>query len=687
MQRSINLFLVSFICVSLFSTQANAYKCVNNSSDFQLALDNVSADNEIRIETGTYIIPANSAGHFNVTADHSLTISGGWKTGCSSQAPDPKLTILQGGTKQDGPGGVLYVRIQDNSSAAIVDISNLTIENGSSNNSGGGCYFEHNLSAPGTAKAATFKISNFIAQANTAYTFGSGLAIYDWGTDGLSVNIKDCLVQNNSVFLNSSGGPAGIYIDNDNGDIEVSISECQIINNDAELDGGGLYIDSGSGNATLVNNVIADNTVLYDNGGGIIIYNDNDDNVFITRHTTLTNNTITENLNLGTSGDYLNGSELYVLFDSNNSSSTLNLFNNIIYNTKAGTDLSDDIYISNPNSNNVTIKYNNLNDSRFHIEDSTNLVKDATNLDNSDPLFLNPGDYHLTASSPAIDAGGDSDPLIPVVVPSVDLEGVARPQGSNVDMGAYEYQATTTTSTLTVEDVTETEGTGLIFTVSLDNEVKAGNFTVDVNLADITATGGADPLVTPEDYANTKQTLDFVGIAGETQEFTVSTLDDAVFESSTETFSVNLNSSNTNIDDSDTATGTIIDNETTSLTVEDVTETEGTDLSFIVTLNNALPAGAFTVEVNFEDVSATGGAAPLETPEDYDNDTQILDFVGTAGESQQFTVATLDDTLLEADIETFTVNLTSSNAAIDDSDTATGMINDNEAKESETTGG
>jgi hypothetical protein len=269
---------------------------------------------------------------------------------------------------------------------------------------------------------------------------------------------------------------------------------------------------------------------------------------------------------------------------------------------------------------------------------------------------------------------------------------------------AYAYQtAISTTTTLTpvtttsttttlpiflsVDDVSETEGTDLLFTVTLDNEVQSGAFTVDVNFADITATGGDDPLETPEDYDYDTQTLNFAGTAGETQEFTVATLDDAVFESSTETFTVNLVSFNTAIDDSDTATGTIIDNETTSLTVEDVTETEGTDLLFTVTLNNEVEAGTFTVDISFDDISATGGTSPLETPEDYANDTQTLIFDGAAGETQQFTVTTLNDTLLEAYTESFTVKLTSSNEAIDDSDTATGTINDDEAEETEITGG
>jgi MYXO-CTERM domain-containing protein len=48
-------------------------------------------------------------------------------------------------------------------------------------------------------------------------------------------------------------------------------------------------------------------------------------------------------------------------------------------------------------------------------------------------LFVGNGDYHLSATSPAIDKGTSSD------APSDDLDGNARPQGNGWDIGAYEY--------------------------------------------------------------------------------------------------------------------------------------------------------------------------------------------------------------------------------------------------------
>lgn len=42
-------------------------------------------------------------------------------------------------------------------------------------------------------------------------------------------------------------------------------------------------------------------------------------------------------------------------------------------------------------------------------------------------------DFHLLVSSPAIDAGTSTD------APSIDIEGISRPQGAGIDVGAYEY--------------------------------------------------------------------------------------------------------------------------------------------------------------------------------------------------------------------------------------------------------
>ena len=86
---------------------------------------------------------------------------------------------------------------------------------------------------------------------------------------------------------------------------------------------------------------------------------------------------------------------------------------------------------------------------RFSTDDGKSFLtlaqwRNATNQDGnsfiSDPasLFVDAAanDYHLSATSPAIDAGD------PFGAPNVDLEGHGRPFGSAHDIGAYEFGST-----------------------------------------------------------------------------------------------------------------------------------------------------------------------------------------------------------------------------------------------------
>jgi hypothetical protein len=53
----------------------------------------------------------------------------------------------------------------------------------------------------------------------------------------------------------------------------------------------------------------------------------------------------------------------------------------------------------------------------------------------ADPLVINvaANDYHLQATSPAIDKGVNTN------APTTDFDGTARPQGPGFDVGAYEF--------------------------------------------------------------------------------------------------------------------------------------------------------------------------------------------------------------------------------------------------------
>ena len=215
---------------------------------------------------------------------------------------------------------------------------------------------------------------------------------------------------------------------------------------------------------------------------------------------------------------------------------------------------------------------------------------------------------------------------------------------------------------VTIEDASAAEGETITFTVTLDKAVDGG-LKVTPSFTDGTATKGTD-------YTENTAALTFAGTAGETQSFTVTTTEDTATEHH-ETFTVSLSVSDAagTVDATDTATGTITDDDgaLAAVTIADVSAAEGDSLTFTVTLDRAV-TGGLTVTPSFTDGTATEGT-------DYTENTGALTFTGTANETKTFTVTSTEDTAVEAD-ETFTVSLTVSGATatVDATDTATGTI-------------
>ena len=217
-------------------------------------------------------------------------------------------------------------------------------------------------------------------------------------------------------------------------------------------------------------------------------------------------------------------------------------------------------------------------------------------------------------------------------------------------------------SAVTIADATAAEGNDITFTVTLGQAVSDG-LKVTPSFTDGTATSGTD-------YTENTAALTFTGTVGETKTFTVSTSEDAVVEA-TETFTVGLTVSGTTatVTATDTATGTITDDDSAAVTIDDASAVEGDALTFTVTLDQAV-SGGLTVTPDYTDVTATEGT-------DYTENTTALSFTGAAGETQTFTVATIEDEVEEAG-ETFTVSLAVSGttASVTATDTATGTITD-----------
>jgi VCBS repeat-containing protein len=226
------------------------------------------------------------------------------------------------------------------------------------------------------------------------------------------------------------------------------------------------------------------------------------------------------------------------------------------------------------------------------------------------------------------------------------------------------------TATFSIGDVTVNEGAGTAtFTVSLDKPIDT-DVTINVNYADATATGGAD-------YDPSTDSLTFPAGSTASQTVTVAINDDNIVEA-TETFLASL-STPTSLGDrsvnlTDTATGTILDNDTGTFAIDDVTVNEGAGtLTFTVSLSNPIDIPVL-VNVNYGGGTATGGV-------DYDSGTDTLVFPAGSTASQTVTVAINDDNIVEA-TETFIASLSTptplGGRSLDLSDTGTGTITDND---------
>ncbi len=89
-----------------------------------------------------------------------------------------------------------------------------------------------------------------------------------------------------------------------------------------------------------------------------------------------------------------------------------------------------DSFLTGENDINFEYAYCDFYNSGFTMPSGTGNISNA-------PLFVDAssGDYHLQEMSPCIDAGTAAH------APPIDFDGSARPQGTGIDIGAYEYES------------------------------------------------------------------------------------------------------------------------------------------------------------------------------------------------------------------------------------------------------
>jgi hypothetical protein len=213
--------------------------------------------------------------------------------------------------------------------------------------------------------------------------------------------------------------------------------------------------------------------------------------------------------------------------------------------------------------------------------------------------------------------------------------------------------------TISIDDVTATEGNagtkGFTFTVTLS---AASGQTVTVSYA--TADGTTNPATAGNDYTSTSGTLTFPpGVTS--RQITVSVAGD-INQEPNETFFVDLTSpTNATIADG-RGVGTIINDDSITISINDVSVTEGnggnTQAIFTVTLS---ASSTQTITVSW----ATADGTATIANSDYTAGSGSLTFAPGVL-AQTITVNVRGDTVFEAD-ETFFVNLTNpTNATIAD---------------------
>ena len=328
--------------------------CVSNATELTNALALAVANGEddtIKVVKGTY----NGNFTFISNEGHSITLLGGYNTGCITRIINPKNTILDA----QHSGRVLYLY---NSDGGDIIVEGLTVKNGSGT-WGAGIYARSDKPA---GDIGEIRLTNNLITGNITGEehYGGGVNIYSKANSGRSANI---ILRDNTITGNT-----------------------------ADWFGGGVYImtmsypSGDSGEITFNNNVVAGNTATVYDGGGADINSGADKASYTCGDVNFCNNTFTGNA----AGRYGGGLSLSPV------NGTVRVYNNIIWDNSASSD-GDDIHLfsyGSPTWNG----YNNDYSDMF----GCSWTNSGDNIDKN-PLFVSPsgGNHHIKASSPCRNAG------------------------------------------------------------------------------------------------------------------------------------------------------------------------------------------------------------------------------------------------------------------------------------------
>jgi parallel beta-helix repeat protein len=246
---------------------------------------------------------------------------------------------------------------------------------------------------------------------------GGGILVWGNSSTVAAPQITGNTITNNSMALGGSGGGISVIY------FSSPLIQGNLIQGNTAWNGGGGISVQTYNSATVVQNIIVSNSSLSGgSGGGLWISPSSSAETFV--NNTIAGNTASDN----TSGIYVTGFGQYATFANNAiqaASGQTAVTCNALYSTVSPVFSHNDAFSASGQA-------------WAGICDTTSTPGNIS----ADPLFVNSvgGDYHLQASSPAVDAGDNSAPNLL----KTDYDGNTRILDGNndcvstVDLGAYE---------------------------------------------------------------------------------------------------------------------------------------------------------------------------------------------------------------------------------------------------------
>ncbi|BFM39751.1 choice-of-anchor Q domain-containing protein [Synechocystis sp. LKSZ1] len=405
-----------------------------------------------------------------------------------------------------------------------------------------------------------------------------------------TVEISGLTISGGLVTTGSGGGIFNLE--------NLSLRNSTLSGNSADSFGGGIF--NRIGTVTVSNSTISGNSTTVFAGGGI--FND-------MGTVTVSNSTISGN-STRFGGGIFNDMGTVTVSNSTINGNSANLTGGGIVNNAGTTSLTTTIVANNiagnGDGNNLLLSDGTINASNSLIESNADLINgtNSNNIFGVDPLLgslQNNGGTTLTHAllpgSPAIGAGNTT--------PSTDQRGISRPQGTNGDIGAFEYVPPIVNITATDNTATEQSGNTGTFQLTRDLPTGATNTALPVQLTlsgtasasdyNFSASGGT------VNASNNTVTVTF-NSGSNTVNVTVTPVDDIQAEAN-ETVILTLNGGSLNYDLGANTSGTVTISQNDFVVINTNDSGEGSLRQALLNANDISGANTITFAGVFTDAT------------------------------------------------------------------------------------